>query len=140
LPPVGFPRSGSLGVPAGGFPQKNSKPNAFSHVSIRMVKIGLMALLASLLFVPLFAEVTWPQARRMARIEAREARTQALRDAAWARQEAREARLDAVRAATHARLETAREIRQARLEVARETRQAAAEARRAARQYRDRWF
>jgi hypothetical protein len=105
-----------------------------------MFKIGLIALLASMLFVPLFAEVTWPEARRIARTEAREVRMQALRDAAWARQEAREAHLDGLRAATQARLEAARELRQVRLEAARETREAAAEARRAARQYRDRWF
>jgi hypothetical protein len=101
-----------------------------------MLKIGLIALLASMLFVPLFAEAAWPQARRVARAEARQARTQALRDAAWARQEVREARLDARRAT----FEATREIRQARVATARETRQAAAEARRAARQYRDRWF
>jgi hypothetical protein len=101
-----------------------------------MFKIGLIALLASMLFVPLFADVTWPEARRIARVEARQARMQALRDAAWARREAREARLDARRAT----FEAAREMRQARLEAARETRQAAAEARRAARQYRYRWF
>jgi len=94
-----------------------------------MFKIGLVALLATMLFVPLFAEVTWPEARRIARTEARQARMQALRDGAWARQEAREVRLDALRSATRARLEAAREIRQARLE-----------ARRAARQYRQRWF
>jgi hypothetical protein len=105
-----------------------------------MIKIGLMALLASMLFVPLFAEVAWPEARRIARTEARQARMQAVRDAAWARLEIREARFDALRAATQARLEAAREIRQARLGAARETWQAAAEARRTARQYRDRWF
>jgi hypothetical protein len=102
----------------------------------RMLKIGLIALLASILFVPLFAEVTWPEARRIARAEARQARTQVLRDAAWARQEVREARLDARRAT----FEATREIGQARLAAARERRQAAAAARRAARQYRDRWF
>jgi hypothetical protein len=101
-----------------------------------MFKIGLIALLASMLFVPLFADVTWPEARRIARAEARQARIETLRDAAWARREAREARLDARRAT----FEAAREMRQARLEAARETREAAAEARRAARQYRDRWF
>ena len=94
-----------------------------------MFKIGLVALLATMLFVPLFAEVTWPEARTDPRTEARQARMQALRDTAWARQEAREVRLDALRSATRARLEAAREIRQARLE-----------ARRAARQYRQRWF
>jgi hypothetical protein len=105
-----------------------------------MFKIGLVALLASMLFVPLFAEVTWPEARRIARMEARQARMQGLRDAAWARQEAREVRFDALRPVAQARLEAAREIRLARFEAARETRQAAAEARRAARQYRRRWF
>jgi hypothetical protein len=105
-----------------------------------MIKLGLIALLASMLFVPLFADVTWPEAQRAARAEARQARMEALRDAAWARREAREVRWDALHSATHARLEAAREIRQARLEAVREARQAAAEARRAARQYRDRWF
>ena len=80
-----------------------------------MVKIGLVALVATLLFVPLFATPRWPEARRIARAEAR--------------QEVREARLEARRIVSHARLEAAREMRLA-----------AAEARRAARRYRERWF
>jgi hypothetical protein len=94
-----------------------------------MTKIGFVALVATLLLVPLFAETAWPEARRIARAEARQARMETLRETALIRQEAR---MDARRAATEARAIAAREIRDAR--------RSAAEARRAAREYRQRWF
>jgi hypothetical protein len=97
-----------------------------------MTKIGFGVLIAALLFVPLFAETRWPEARRIARAEARQARMETLRETAWVRREAREARMDAQYAMTQARAAAAREMREAR--------QSAAEARRTARQYRQRWF
>jgi hypothetical protein len=97
-----------------------------------MTKIGFVALIAALLLVPLFAETTWPEARRIARAEARQARMETFRETAWVRQEAREARMDARRAVMQARGVAAREMREAR--------QSAAEARRSAREYRQRWF